>query len=209
MKFTPEFKKAISQLPPQEKDKLILRLLKHDLILANQLYFQLLDNESVQVKRQKAEINIIKRVENMTTHFYSPGYLLVDLRYLSGDITEHVKITKDKYGEASLNLLMLNEVLKRNNENILKFSPAKCSTLSTYIIARAYKILILIKAMHKDYLIEFEDGLKELGQLISKNSLLMKTAIANMFDVNWLLQASIPDDIVVLHKEIRAKGYLK
>ena len=43
MKFSPEFKAAISDLPSAEKDKLIFRLLKKDENLANRIYFELLD----------------------------------------------------------------------------------------------------------------------------------------------------------------------
>ena len=37
MKLTPEFKKAISELPNEEKDKLIFRLIKKDPDLANRI----------------------------------------------------------------------------------------------------------------------------------------------------------------------------
>ena len=40
MTFDKDFKEAISHLPSSEKDKLILRLLKKDLVLANRLYFE-------------------------------------------------------------------------------------------------------------------------------------------------------------------------
>lgn len=69
--------------------------------------------------------------------------------------------------------------------------------------------MILIKKMHEDYFIEFEDDLKELGSLIGQNPYLMKTAISNGLDVNWLLHAEIPDDIEAIHKDLRARGYLK
>lgn len=209
MRFDPEFKKALSQLPSEEKDKLILRLLKHDLVLANRLAFELLSTDSVQDRRAKVENYIKKMVERMANTFYSPGYLLVDMRYLSGEITEHVKTTKDKYGEASLNLLMLNEVLKYNGKKILEFTPTKTYTFGIYVIARAFKILLLIKALHEDYLVEFEDNLKKLGELIGDNPYLMKLAIANGLDVNWLYKAEIPNDIIAIHKDLRARGYLK
>ncbi len=209
MKFEPEFKEAISQLSSSDKDKLILRLLKKDLDLANQLCFELLSRESVQDRRAKMETRVKKEIERFSNHFYSPGYLLVDARYLSGEITEHVKITKDKYGDASLNLLMLNELLKRNNSKIAESGLKKGYTLSIYIIARAFKLLLLIKALHEDYWMEFEEDLQKLGQLISKNPMLMNIAIHNGFDVNWLLQADIPNDIAAIHKNIRAKGLLK
>ena len=55
MKFDPEFKNAILQLPSKEKDKLLLRLLKRDVILANQLHFELISGDSVQDRRTRME----------------------------------------------------------------------------------------------------------------------------------------------------------
>ena len=45
--FDKEFKTAIHNLSDVEKDKLILRLLRKDLDLANRLYFVLLYTETV------------------------------------------------------------------------------------------------------------------------------------------------------------------
>ena len=45
-------------------------------------------------------------------YYYSPGYLLLELRSISGRITQHVKTTKDKYGEVALNCLLLNQAFK-------------------------------------------------------------------------------------------------
>jgi DNA-directed RNA polymerase subunit L len=58
-------KKAISNLSSTEKDKLIFRLLKHDLTLANQLVFELLDVENVEQKRAKMEKRVAAEVERM------------------------------------------------------------------------------------------------------------------------------------------------
>lgn len=209
MKFDKKFKEAISHLESQEKDKLIFRLLKYDLNLANRLYFELLSTKTVDEKRAVIETRIKNKVIQMTDHFYSPGYLMMDLRDLSGEITEHVSITKDKFGEASLNLLMLNEVLRLNNKNIQNTTPGKSYKLCLYIIARAFKILILVKTLDEDYFTEFENKLNQLGEVLSQNSYLMNTAIKNGFDVNWLLHADIPDDIKEIHKTIRSQGFLK
>lgn len=209
MKLDSEFKKAISLLPSEEKDKIIFRLLKHNSNFANRLYFELLSTESVQDKRNQMEAFIKKVIMRETEGYYSPGYLLLALRDISGRINEHVRITKDKYGEASLNLLMLNEALKNNSERILQSTPKKAYTLGIYIIARAFKILVLIQSLHEDYRIEFEEELKTLGMLIADNPFLMKLSIHNGLDVNWLCKAAIPDNIADIHKDIRARGYLR
>ena len=207
--FSKEFKQAIQELPSAEKDKLIFRLLRRDLDLANRLHFELVDVETVEEKRIAFEVAMIKKITQYSERFYSIGYLLQDTRYLSGDINEHVKITKDKFGEISLNLKMLIQLLTINSERIQSVPYSKAYTLCIYVIARAFKILLLIKAIDEDYFIDFREDLATLGKLIYDIPFLMHTAIDNGLDVNWLLTGEIPEDIVELHKEIRANGFLK
>ena len=57
--------------------------------------------------------------------------------------------------------------------------------------------------------IEFKEDLETLGNLFLSYEHLMKHAIYNGLDVNWLLEAEIPQNIVAIHKEIRANGFLK
>lgn len=207
--FDKEFKQALSYLPAKEKDKLVLRLLRKDHALANRLYFELLDTKTVDDRREEMEERVISRVTDITDGFYSPGYLMMDLRYLSGDISEHVKTTKDKYGEASLNLLMLTETLTSIGDKLTPFSYGRNYKLGIYIIARAFKILILIKKLHEDYFMEFQEDLKILGMGIGNIDVLMRIAIQNGLDVNWLILGDIPEDIVGIHKDLRSQGYLK
>lgn len=207
--FSKEFKKAIQELPSTEKDKLLFRLLKKDLDLANRLHFELVDTETVEDKRKTFEKIMIKKINQFSERFYSVGYLLQDTRYLSGDINQHVKITKDKFGEISLNIKMLNHLLLLNNEKIKNQSYVKSYTMCIYIIARTYKILILIKAIDEDYFLDLKDDLATLGAFISDNSSLMKTAINNELDINWLINGEIPENIVPFHKNLRQQGFLK
>ena len=209
MKLDKEFKEAISNLPSKEKDKLLFRLLKKDQTLANRLYFELVDTKSLEEKRQEMELFVKNQTVQMSNNYYSPGYLHMDMRYLSGEISEYVKITRDRFGEVCLNLLMLNEVLKLNNEKLVNVPYSKAYKCCLYIIARSFKIAILINKLHDDFLMELEDDLKNLGMEIGKNDFLMKTAIHNGFDVNWLINAEIPDNIIQIHKDIRSQGFLK
>lgn len=211
MTFSKEFKEALSNLPSKEKDALILRLLKKDLKLANRLLFELVNTNSVEDERDKIEKRILfltrKSAEN---GHYSIGYLNWDVRELSGLITEHVSRTKDKFGEAYLNLIMLNEVLELNKTFILNSKPpAKRRKFCIAVIARVFKILLIIQKLDQDFLMEFEENLKKLGLLIADNKFLIDEAIKNGLDVNWLLNTEIPEDIIQIHKEIRANGFLK
>lgn len=204
-----ELKKAIQELPSAEKDKLIFRLLRKDNDLAKRLHFELVDNETVDDKRLAFEKLLIEKINSYSQQFYSVGYLLQDTRYTSGDISHHVKITKDKFGEISLNMKMLIEVLNRNNEKIESAPYSKSYTLCIDIIARAFKILLLINAIDDDYFIELKEDLSLLGQLIGQNHSLMKTAIHHGLDVNWLISGEIPNDINAIHKDLKQNGYLK
>ena len=53
-----DFKRALQELPEKEKDKLILRLLRRDMDLAEKLYFELVDTDSIEDKRRIMEMNI-------------------------------------------------------------------------------------------------------------------------------------------------------
>ncbi|WP_445709821.1 hypothetical protein [Flavobacterium sp.] len=204
-----ELKKAISHLPSSEKDKLIFKLLKKDLMLANRLLFELVNTNSIEKERDKIKERIFSEVKRMTDRFYSVGYLHVDVRYLSGEISEYISITKDKFGDPFLNLIMINEVLKLNKANILNSTKGKTWKFCVSVIARAFKILLLIKKLDEDYFIEFKEGLINFGKLIMENKYLMDAAIKNGFEINWLLIPEIPDNLVEIHKNIREQGFLK
>lgn len=209
MTFDPEFKKALQLLPIEAKDKLILRLLKHDLQLASRLRFELVDTNSVQDKREQVRNSVIKRIQLATERCYSIGYLLMDVREISGEINEHLSITNDKLGEISLNCLMLRNLLELNNGLISTEKQDKAYTLCIYIVARVFKILLLIQKQHEDLHLEFKEDIEVIGKLMGDNHNLMKTAINNGLDVNWLIQFNIPRNIAVIHKTLRENGLLK
>lgn len=204
-----DFKKALQELPDKEKDKLILRLLRRDMDLAEKLYFELVDTDSIEDKRRIMEVTISKQIKRFSENFHSLDYIAVEMRSISGKISHHVKITKDKFGEISLNLQMLNEVIEQNTFSLTHSKPKKSAKFYNYVIVRTFKILLLIDVLHDDFLLEFKEDLNRLGENISKNKMLLKTAIYNSLDINWVLNAEIPENISQIHKEIKAAGFLK
>ena len=204
-----EFRKALQELPEKEKDKLILRLLRRDMDLAEKLYFELVDTDSVEDKRKLIENEISKTINAVSQRNYNLDSIAGEMRYISGSISHHVKITKDKFGEISLNLQMLNETIEQNAFSLAHSKPQKSNKFYNYVIVRAFKILLLIDALHEDFLLDFKEDLERLGANISKNTMLLKTAKYNSLDVNWILDAEIPENIIQIHKEIKAAGFLK
>ncbi len=204
-----DFKKALQKLSDNEKDKLILRLLRRDMDLAEKLYFELVDTDSIEDKRRIMETTISKYIKRFSENYHSLDYIAVEMRSISGKISHHVKITKDKFGEISLNLQMLNEVIEQNSFSLAHSKPQKSNKFYNYVIVRAFKILLLIDALHEDFLLDFKEDLERLGVNIYKNDMLLKTAKYNSLDVNWILEAEIPENIIQIHKEIKAAGFLK
>lgn len=208
MKLPDEFKEAISRLSSNEKDKLIFRLLKKDLALANRLLFELVSDKSVEQAREEVKNRLERLIQRNLPNFYSCGVLNMEVRELSGIINDHVSITRDKFGEISLNLFMINSVLATNRQNILSQSEKNAKKFCTAVIARAFKIMLLIKKIHEDYFIEFQDDLRTFGELIEDNPYLTNVATYNGLDVNWLVSGEIPDDIAKIHRDLRDRGFL-
>jgi hypothetical protein len=177
--------------------------------LAEKLFFELVDTDSIEDKRKIMEMNISKQIHRFSENFHSLDYIAIEMRNISGKISHHVKITKDKFGEISLNLQMLNEVIEQNAFSLTHSKPQKSTKFYNYVIVRTFKILLLIQALHEDFLLDFKEDLNRLGVNISKHKILLKTANYNSLDINWILEAEIPENILQIHKEIKAAGFLK
>jgi hypothetical protein len=207
MIFNDDFKEELRELPSKEKDKLILRLLKKDRTLASRLYFELIESNTGDERREA----IKERIDSTLNGAYgygSPGYLMMDMRYLSGDISQHVKVTKDKYGEVSLSLHLMIIGLTFNKDTFGGVTSARAWKCSTYIIAKAFKTIILIQKMHEDLQFEFQDDLVRLGELMNDTPHVKEAMQYHEFKVLWLLEADIPSDIALIEKDLRKKGLL-
>lgn len=188
LKLSDELKDAIKALPEKEKDKLLLRLIPKNELLVRQLEFKLLEDASTTyVRREELKEEVEGHVSSYPDHFYSPGYLLTHMREISGLITRHVNITKDKTGEIELNLFMLTEILERNEANLLNHNRYHRIKFDEYVVKRILKLLKLTEKIHEDYRLEFADNMQKLGQLLINQPTTMEVAINNMLDVNDLL----------------------
>jgi len=188
VKLTTDLKKAISGLSHKEKDKLLFRLIAKEPILAEQLVFKLLEEgTSAEDRRTDLAREIEQYLIDYQKYYYSPGYLLLDLRSISGKITQHVKTTKDKYGEVALNFLMLNKALALFGDKIAKVRPNRSRTLNKYVVNRAIKLLGLLRKIHEDYQLDFSDSMIELGQHIQGIEAMKRMADEFELDLELLL----------------------
>lgn len=208
MEYSKEFKAALSQLSPVEKDRLIFRLLRKDEILSKKLYFELIDEETVDQKRDAMEELIKEKVEYASKYISNQKYFIVLIRKISAQITEHVKVTTDKFGEISLNLLLINEILE-SNEKLSRQRFNDVYKLYLYIINKIVKVLALTKKLDEDYWMEIDEYLSVANEKITANIYLEKLFINNGIDFNWLNIERIPDHFDLIIKDIKNQGFLK
>ncbi|CAN5599429.1 hypothetical protein BH23BAC1_BH23BAC1_51160 [soil metagenome] len=185
MKISEDLKKAIKELPEKEKDKLLIRLIPKNSLLVQQLEYKLLEfSETMLSRRGEVKDSISKNLEKYPDYYYNPGYLLMDMRDMSGMINLHVNITKDKLGEIELNLFMLNEILGRNQTKLKYADYYEMIKFNEYIVKRGIKLLKLVKAIDEDFQVDFQQGFQELGNLIESQSSIFKTARDLGLDIN-------------------------
>lgn len=208
MEYSKEFKAALSQLSPAEKDRLIFRLLRKDEILSKKLYFELIDEETVDQKRDAMEELIKEKAEYASKYISNQKYFIVLIRKISAQITEHVKVTTDKFGDISLNLLLINEILE-SNEKLSRQKFNDVYKLYLYIINKIVKALALTKKLDEDYWMEIDEYLSVAYDKITANIYLEKLFINNGIDFNWLNADRIPDHFDLIIKDIKNQGFLK
>lgn len=208
MEYSKEFKAALSQFSHSEKDKLIFRLLKKDKLLSKKLYFELIDEETTDDKRNAMESYIKERLSEISKYIGNPKYFLVLIRKLSAEITEHVKVTTDKFGEVFLNLFLVSEILEYNDK-LSKQRFDAIYKLYIYLINKIFKALTQIKKLDEDYWLEFDEILSETDSKIHENLYLEKLCINNGLDFNWLKSVNIPDHFELIVKDIRSQGFLR
>ncbi|WP_294205707.1 deoxyuridine 5'-triphosphate nucleotidohydrolase [uncultured Chryseobacterium sp.] len=208
MEYSKEFKAALSAFSSIEKDRLIFRLLKKDKLLSKKLYFELIDPETTDDKRDAMEEIVREKVQLASKYIRNSKYFLSIIRKISAEITEHVKITTDKFGEVSLNLLLVNTVLNYS-EDLNSQRLDAVYKLHMYLINKIFRALILTQKLDEDYWMEIDTLLTEAENKIHSIPYLEKLCINNGLDFNWLRSDRIPDHIDLIVKDIRNQGFLK
>lgn len=203
MEYSKEFKEAISNFTSGEKDKLIIRLLKKDRILSHRLYFELIDPETADDKRNQMETLIKEEVSIVAKRFGRTKYFLPGIRKISAKITEHVKITTDKFGEVSLTLLLISETLK----NVPKTGDHY--KLYIYLLNKIFRSLVLTKKLDPDYYLDLRENFEEVEKQIIQNKSLEQLTLHNGLFISWLEPENIPEEIDQILKGIKGEGLLR
>ncbi len=205
-----EFKRALSDVSHKEKDKLIWRLLRKDWYLREQLYFNMVDTRGVEELREECAELVIEKVKKLG---YKGAYMAQMQRFIrqvSGDITHHVRITKDKYGEIELNLLMLNELLREHQIFIINSDSEKYKRkLFLYVVNRIFRTMVQLQKIHEDLRLDFSEAFETLGKSIVEIPELYELADVNGLENHWLTEFEIPENIAEVYKGLKFQGLLK
>lgn len=162
VKLEEPLKAAMSRMPAKEKDKLLFRLVAKDKILVERLVFELLEDKSTTDERAAAIREMIEGGLSPTgTPYFTPGLLLMELRGLSGRITEHVKVTKDRAGEVILSSFLFAEAIRRHR-SLLERAPRRADTFAPYLAKRLKTLLPKADKLHEDLHLEFRKDLNEV-----------------------------------------------
>jgi hypothetical protein len=82
----------------------------------------LVGNRSVNDRRVDVEDYLRRRILKNAAYVSKSGYIIRDLRELSGTVTYHIRVAKDTYGEISSSLMFLLERLELRHEIGTKIS---------------------------------------------------------------------------------------
>ena len=208
MEYSKEFKQALSEFSSIEKDRLIFRLLKKDKLLSKKLYFELIDPETTDQKRDQMEENVTEKLASAARYIGNPKYYLSTIRTISAEITEHVKVTTDKFGEVYLNLFLVDQILE-NNDSFAQQRFDNVYKLYIYLINKIVRALLLIKKIDEDYWMEFDEILGKIDDKVHENRYLEKLFINNGIDFNWLQSENLPENLDLIIKNIKNQGFLR
>lgn len=158
-----QLKKAIVQMLPKEKDKLLLRLIAKDKALTDRLYFELIEGSATIPERRDDIVSHIAHASTMAMD--SPAWIMMEMKSLSGTIAYHVKITKDKLGAIELNILLLNTFLTRFSDKLQKYS-SRSDKCALYIAKKALTIVNGLNKLDDDYRFDFRNDANNMLKLV-------------------------------------------
>lgn len=165
----PELKDAVLNLPQNEKDKLLVRLVSKDKMLMKQLHFQLLENKDDLEDRIEGLKESIHDLFSANRHSIKniPQYsnyreLQALLRQGSGMINEHEKVTKDKYSEMECRIFLLKQAFEQFPRLFEASAVHAAFKLQLYVKARLKTTAGKFDKLHEDLQFDLSHDMQQV-----------------------------------------------
>ncbi len=174
-----EMKATIKALPEKKKNQLLLRLVRKDAKLVDQIRYEYIENEETQeLRREELEESFDEILSDLQTRDIALSWWLSHIRGMSSKITWHAQVTKDKFGDIYLNLMVINRVMKMIDD--MYEDDMQNYRLDAYAIGRIYEYFVrrlkrLVKAMdklHEDLFLELSDEWRIVAFYFNNNKFL-------------------------------------
>lgn len=172
-KFSEELKNALLAQSQKEKDKLLVRLVRKDHVLTDQLQFKLLENTLADLDYRVADIKDAIAQRLTETYINQCRDVEYYFRKAVVDINYHFKITKDHKGELELLIYAFNQVMEFSNlcyddpEDIKHWKTRRSrEKLKKYCLNKFSKVNQLLAKLHEDYHLEFETDIDRIEKFI-------------------------------------------
>lgn len=198
-----DFKTALQLLAPTQKDKLILRLLRRDPILSQQLYFEWVDTETKDQKLEKALESLKSAIRNGSFTHNQSKLITRTFRGFSKEINLHAKIYKNKWAEVRLNTCLIHNMLSQHHNEMMQMDSWEHFSLFLYIIQKCYRLLMQIDGVDRDYYLEIQNEMEGIGHFLKSIPGLQDMCAHTRFDPNWCIEGEWPNPLKPLYDAIK------
>ncbi|HLR01039.1 MAG TPA: hypothetical protein VK102_11770 [Sphingobacterium sp.] len=172
----PELQAAIIAMEPKKKDNLLLRLIRKDKLLVEQLHFRLLEDEKdlldrVEKLKNQIDDSLYDLKDTIQTTFSHNGFkeLNSTVRSLHGRIGHHEKVTRDALSDVDCRVYVL-KALFENYPEFFQYTLIKSGAkFQKYILGRIAHLFKKYDKLHEDYQFDFAEDITFIQDFISKN----------------------------------------
>jgi hypothetical protein len=177
-----DLKKQILDLPPKEKDKLLLRLVAKDKVLTEHLHFLLLEDESN--LRDRVEAIKEEILQNMQTLSSSKNTNAKDtlstLRKLAKAVNHNLRVTKANFEDVSLRIFLFHHTVTKFKGRNYSSYKSYDDIFVTYFIKSTLVTLRKFYKLHEDLQFDLKDDMNKLLAKIYKEDMANVAADLNL-----------------------------
>ena len=155
-----DLKAAITDLPPKEKDKLLLRLIAKDKVLTEHLHYKLLEDENdLEDRKERIKGEIEDQLSELKK--LNAKDATVKVRKMITSVNHFYKVTKDSFGEVELKIFILNIIPIDYRGKIFAYRDFAL-LFSVFYLKTVTVTINKFKKLHEDLQFDLSESLNQL-----------------------------------------------